>query len=452
VPNKRKILVVDDEKRNVKLLSAYLLADGFQPIEAFNGLQAIELTEAENPDVILLDIMMPNMNGFEVTEHLKNNPKTRHIPIVLVTSLDGSDNRVKGLSIGADEFLTKPINRSELLARVRALQRMKQMQQELQNRRQIIASISSNIIEKHAEQKHVLLVEDDDVLCKHIIKVLTPAGFKITLADSLVSAREQISMQAPDIVLLDRVLPDGEGLILLTELKSNSIYSDLPVIIITALDDLEQKIAGIECGADDYLIKPVEHNELLARVRAGVRRYVTTTNLKRDLAEAQKNTVTDQLTTVRNRYYLDTDLDYRCEQAKRYPERSFAILMIDIDLFKSINDIYGHLAGDNVLRIVANQLQKDARTADIVTRYGGEEFCVVLPETDMNEAHVIAERMRHSVESLKFTALGDQSVTISIGVAVFESSSDEVVSLIARADKAMYSAKESGRNKVCVSL
>jgi two-component system, cell cycle response regulator len=452
MPNKPKILVVDDEKRNVKLLSAFLRADGHQPLEAFDGQHAIDIAQREDPDVILLDIMMPDMNGFEVTQRLKDDPKTRHIPIVLVTSLDGSDNRVKGLSAGADEFLTKPINRAELLARVRALQRMKQMQQELQNRRKIMASISSNLIQDYASKKRVLLVEDEQVLAKQIAKILTVANFEVTSINSLAAACEQINDNPPDIILLDRVLPDGDGLVYLTELKANNDYFDLPVIIITALDELDQKVAGIECGADDYLIKPIEHNELLARVRAGLRRYSATQNLKLELAEAQRNTVTDQLTGVRNRFYLNADLEYRCAQAMRDPNRSFAIMMLDIDHFKSVNDTFGHLVGDDVLCAIAEQMQKDARTSDIVTRFGGEEFCIVLPESDMNEGLIIAERIRASVEAHTFESLGDQTVTISIGVAVFDSEKDNLENLLKRADKALYSAKSSGRNKVCVSL
>jgi two-component system, cell cycle response regulator len=452
MPSKRKILVVDDEKRNVKLLSAFLLADGFQPLEAFDGEQAIEITKRENPDVILLDIMMPNMSGFECTEQLKKDPKTRHIPIVLVTSLDGSDNRVKGLNAGADEFLTKPVNRTELLARVRALQRMKQMQEELQNRRTIVASISSNLVEEDVAKKKVLIVEDNQTLSKQIAKILEVANFEITVVSTMVIAREKISIEAPDIVLLDRLLPDGEGLTFLAELKSNYLYSDLPVIIITALDDLEQKIAGIECGADDYLIKPIEHNELLARVRAGIRRSVAIKHLKRDLVEAQKNTVTDPLTKVRNRFYLDADLEYRCAQAARNPERNFAIMMLDIDHFKSINDDFGHLVGDEVLCRVAQQLQKEARTADIVTRYGGEEFCIVLPEIEMNDALAIGERIREGIEAMVFSSCNNKSITVSIGIASFAGSNESAKSLIARADKALYSAKNTGRNKVCISL
>ncbi len=185
MPDKARILVVDDEPRNVKLLSAHLTGDGFATLAAYNGEQALHMAAREKPDVILLDIMMPDLDGFEVTRRLKADPYTHHIPVVLVTSLDGSDNRVKGLDAGADEFLTKPINSTELLARVRALQRMKQMQDELRIRKQITQRIIRETSAKESDQQSVLIVEDDEWQSKQISDVLNAKGFQTALFLSL---------------------------------------------------------------------------------------------------------------------------------------------------------------------------------------------------------------------------------------------------------------------------
>lgn len=448
---KGKILVVDDERRNVKLLTAYLKSDGFESLSAYNGEEAIKLAIAENPDVILLDIMMPDMNGFEVTEHLKNDTSTQQIPVVLVTSLDGSQNRVKGLNVGADEFLTKPVNRAELLARVRALRRMKHLNEELNNRHHIVASISENEKQNYNPKRTILVVEDDPQLRKKISKVIELSNLSCLTAENTRQATALLEVERPDLILLDRILPDGDGIEFLGRLKKNPDLVDTPIIIITALADLEPKIAGIDSGADDYLVKPIEHSELIARINASLRRYSATKELRIALSQAQASTVTDQLTKVRNRYYLDADLNYRVAQANRIQSRGFSILMIDIDNFKHVNDVYGHLVGDNVLCEVANCLVQCARAADVVTRFGGEEFCIILPDTGLAEAKHIADRMRSEIAKISLAEVNNQSITVSIGVAEFLTNQENSTTLLSRADDALYQAKKLGRNRVCAS-
>ncbi len=446
-----KILVVDDEPRNVKLLAAYLKADGFTPLKAYSGEEAIQLAAAELPDVILLDIMMPNMDGYEVTARLKTKKETRMIPVILVTSLDGASNRSKGLNVGADEFLTKPVNRSELIARVRALHRMKMMHQELIRRREILAGITESVESSETFSNNLLLIEDDELLSKQVDTVLSAIGLKCSVVENARQAREFLAKNLPDVILLDRLLPDGDGIELLRELKSRNDCQDIPVIIITAMEDIYEKVSGIESGADDYLIKPVEIIELQARVKAALRRSQSIKRLRGELEQAVSTTVTDPLTGTKNRFYLDADLDYRLALVARNPEQPLSILMIDVDHFKSINDEFGHVTGDKVLCQIAEQLMQEARAADIVTRYGGEEFCVVLPETDIKESAALAERMRDKVERMEVFLMKDKDVTISIGVAEFQPSDHDKEHFLERADDALYSAKHSGRNCVVQS-
>ncbi len=449
------ILVVDDEPRNVKLLASHLKSDGFKPITADNGKKALELAASKNPDVILLDVMMPDMDGFEVTRRLKADSRTQHIPVVLVTSLDGSDNRVKGLDAGADEFLTKPVNRTELLTRVRALQRMKHMQDELQNRQQIAQRImqDSRDDKPGAHDQHlVLIVEDDERMHKQLSDVLSTKGYQTMIVNSAATAREVTTQYMPDLILLDLLLPDADGLQLLNEWKALEPVNNIPVIIMTSVTDLQRKVEGLECGADDYLIKPIDSSELLARVRAGLRRASSQQRLLHDVQRLQQDTVTDRLTGVRNRYYLDADLEHRFAQASRDPQRAFSLIMLDIDNFKHINDRFGHLIGDSVLREVAACLKQAARAADIVTRYGGEEFCVILADTgEPEEARLAAERLRKAVEAHDFDSVADERVTVSAGLATYSAADTDVTALLARADTALYAAKESGRNRVCMA-
>jgi two-component system, cell cycle response regulator len=449
--SKGRILVVDDEPRNVKLLAAYLKADGYESVCAYNGAQALQLAKSGAPDVILLDVMMPDMDGYEVTRALKLDKITSQTPIVLVTSLDGSQNRTKGLNVGADEFLTKPVNRSELIARVRALHRMKKLNEELQNRQNIVASISAAESSSVEASNLILVIEDDVKLCRKIKKVLELSDLRCLVSTNSAEARHLLNTESPDLILLDRILPDGDGINFMMDIKRIHKLRDVPVIIITALSELAPKISGIESGADDYLIKPIEHSELLARIRAGLRRYNATKKLRLALQQAQSGTVTDKLTGVRNRYYLDADLSYRVAQANRQKNRGFSILMIDIDHFKVINDSHGHLAGDRVLCKVAAQLLQDARAADIVTRFGGEEFCIILPETDITEAIKIANRMREGIEQTTIDGIDKITLTVSIGVTEYTTGDKEAIQLLARADMALYTSKDAGRNTVSVA-
>lgn len=451
MPSRTRVLVVDDEPRNIKLLSAHLNAEGYEVLAASNGEEALQMAGSENPDLILLDIMMPEMDGFEATRRLKVDPLTQHIPVVLVTSLDGSESRVKGLDAGADEFLTKPVNRAELLVRVRALLRMKQMQDELLNRREIASRLNNNGRAGSADHATVLVVEDDLRMGKQISDILRSSGYQTVEAISIAAAREVVAHIMPDLILLDRLLPDGDGLVLLDEWKADAQLSNVPLIIITGISDLNRKIEGIEHGADDYLIKPIENNEMLARIRAGLRRSSAQLALRQDIDRLKMDTVTDRLTGVRNRHYLDADLEHRFSQSRRNPQRAFSLAMLDIDHFKQVNDQYGHMIGDTVLRRVAQLLQQTARTADIVTRYGGEEFCVVMPETESAAAQHAAERLRQTVADHKFDGIGDESVTVSLGVATFSSDDKHDVELLARADAALYQAKAGGRNRVCLA-
>ena len=444
---KGHVLVVDDEPTNVKLIEAHLKAEGFDFTPAYDGQSALNLAKEKLPDVILLDVMMPDMDGFLVTGKLKEDPATRDIPVVLVTALDGSDNRVRGLNAGADDFLTKPVNRFELLARVRALHQMKLLQDELKNR----LAIAKNMVDHHEDDqpkpKSVMIVDDDINLSKQYCKILEGQQFLTCTCLSVKSALEKLASKQPDIILLDRLLPDKDGIDFLEELKSDERYRHIPVIILTAMTDLEPKIEGIERGADDYLVKPIDHTELVARIRAGLRRSETQAELKRDLVTAQVTTVTDRLTQVRNRHYFESDMEYRIAQANRHDDRVFCVLMVDIDHFKHINDDYGHLIGDSVLRTVAQELEKQARTSDIVTRYGGEEFAVVLPETELQEASNVAERMRSHIEALAIDGV-KESVTASFGISQYQKGDHSYSDIVERADQALYEAKEQGRNQV----
>lgn len=441
------ILIVDDEPHNVELLAAILVKERYAISKAYSGRDAIAMASEEDPDVILLDLKMPDMDGYDVTQALKEAPKTGHIPIVLVTAIDGADDRAKGLNLGADEFLNKPVHRAELIARVQSFSKLRQSQKELQNQHNLsLASFTK--IQSQDRVKTILLVEDDESLSVLFEQSLIQGGHKVLVAHTAAKAKEHFNKTSPDLILLDIRLPDANGLTLLKRWKTDTKTSGIPIIIITADDELGTKVTTIELGADDYLIKPIEPIELLARTKACLRRSDAYFYLQKELQRVQNEALTDSLTHVRNRLYFDTDLMYQFKLAARNKHAHFCLAMVDIDDFKVFNDTYGHLIGDSVLRLVAHILDQQARASDTVARYGGEEFCIILPDTDLHAAEIFAERFRKAVEVQTVAGINHHKVTISIGLASILDIDQRPEDVIFRADAALYHAKSNGKNQV----
>jgi two-component system cell cycle response regulator len=299
------VLVVDDQPSNIKLLTTLLKADGFEVISAGGGVEAIKIAKIRDPDVILLDVMMPDMDGFETTRALKSEPITTSIPVILITALDGAEARIKGLDAGADEFLSKPVNRTELIARVRSLLRLKQVQQQLRNKVDMVDSLGAQVIQlHHSAADTVLLVEDNAKVVKQLSLILGQKGYRIVVATSVEEATTLLNGFVPDLILLDYLLPVRNGGELITALKNNERFADIPVIVITSLDDLQNKVETIDMGVDDYIVKPVDNAELIARIRATLRRYKAHSKLKNDLERLYHSAVTDSLTNLNNRQFL----------------------------------------------------------------------------------------------------------------------------------------------------
>lgn len=448
--SKGRVLIVDDNASNLKLLATYLRAEHYEPISADNGSDALVLARKEDPDVILLDIMMPGMDGYEVTRELKNDPRTAQIPIVLVTALDGVEDRVKGLESGADDFISKPFNRAELLARVRTLQRLKIIEDELRHRMALTVQLTSQLSCDDESTDSVLIVEDDPSLSRHLNLILTNKGYKTYIAESASDARTKLAECYPTVILMDLMLPDANGMDFISELKRAPLTQDIPILVLTSVDDVDTKVQAIEYGADDYLTKPIDSSELMARIRATLRRVKAHRKLKTDMEQLVVNALVDPLTGVNNRRFLEAEVGRRIAVASRYSNRSFSLILADVDHFKQVNDTYGHAIGDVVLKQVANLMKESLRGGDVVARYGGEEFAVVLPETDQQGAMELAERIRRDFDKpLNINEdLPELTISISFGVAQWEPHDEEFVDILRRADRALYRAKEAGRNCV----
>lgn len=451
-----KILIVDDDALNVKLLDAMLPHDKYACIWAYNGEDALEKVAADTPDLILLDVMMPVLNGFEVTKAVKNNHRHRDIPVILITAMEGNDAKIQGLAAGADEFLNKPVNKTELLVRVKSLLKLKLYKEQLTTHIDSKQSFSLPISNKKYLQPNIdlpsiLLVEDDEKESKLIQYYLHGEPYQIKLAANGNEAISIAQQDKIDLILLDILLPGMNGFEICRQLKENDETTSVQIVLITGLRDLESKIKGIEMGADDYLIKPINRHELQVRVKSLIKKKAYLDSLHANYERAVNSAISDKLTGLYNHAYLKHFLDFEIKRSLRQ-KLPLSLLMIDIDKFKRFNDTLGHLAGDRVLKVLGEIIKDNVREIDLPARYGGEEFAVVLPSVDIDKAMVAAERIRTAVQEYSFpsdTSLAMKKITVSIGVAVYLSHYNNADGLIKRADHALYQAKREGRNLVC---
>ena len=449
-----RILVVDDVPANVKLLEVRLLAEYFEVLTAFNGADAIEACENGKVDVVLLDVMMPEMDGFEVCRRLKADPATQHIPVVMVTALDQIADRVRGLEAGADDFLTKPVNDLQLMTRVKSLVRLKSLTDELRLR----ASTTRNIgIEELLSRRsvaaeapaRVLLVDERQGSADRIAKMLR-GRCDLSVAADPQSAFFQAAEGGFECVVISTAFADYDPLRLCSQLRTLDRTRFVPIILLAGEGEEERLIRGLDIGVNDYLIRPIDQQELIARLATQVKRKRYNDHLRASVAETIEMAVTDGLTGLHNRRYLDSHLATLFERA-RSRRRPLSVMITDIDRFKSINDTYGHDIGDDVLREFAARLRKNVRGIDLACRMGGEEFVVVMPDTEPAIAEKVAERIRAHIAQTPFGVGGEGKaidVTVSVGVSALRHAGDTVEAMMKRADVALYEAKNGGRNRV----
>jgi len=288
----------------------------------------------------------------------------------------------------------------------------------------------------------IILVEDDANVSHLLTRQLQRAGYSIRHASTMAEART-LFHEEWDLALLDRGLPDGDGLELCRELRACSPHRY--ILMVTGNDSDEAKLEGFRYGADDYVTKPFQTDELLARIRAGVRIVALQKKLLETNRRLEELSLTDSLTRVANRRAFDERLATAFEHAKRY-ERPLSLVLVDVDRFKRINDEHGHDAGDHVLRCVADVMADGSRHSDFVARIGGEEFAVLLGETPLFESMQFGEKLRCNVAVAQ---CGAGQVTISVGIANMPHSRvTSAAELFHAADQALYRAKANGRNRV----
>jgi two-component system cell cycle response regulator len=444
------VLVVDDLEPNIKLLEAKLLAEYYTVFTANNGVSALEILSQNKIDIVLLDVMMPGMDGFETCKKIKENPETTHIPVVMVTALSELEDRVKGLESGADEFLTKPINDIALFARVKSLARMKTVIDELKLRNTINAELGATVIELKDNflESKILLFDDDVIQAKNVKEQLADLSGQVKVLTSL-DEIDALGVFIPDLVIISCQIDTVDPLRIAVTLRSKPNFKNSVLMMLADEENIPMVIKGMELGINDYFMYPVDKSELKARVRTQLRRKQYQDNLRTELEESVDLSTKDGLTAVFNRRYFDIHVKQMVQKSQE-TKKPICIMMFDMDHFKQVNDTYGHPAGDAVLKTLASVLKASFRVTDLIARYGGEEFIVLLNNIDLQETLKIAEKTRALIEATEFAIpapIGVIHKTTSIGVVEYNQG-DTVEEFVNKVDKALYEAKETGRNKV----
>lgn len=448
------VLVVDDVPANIKLLEVKLSNEYYDVISAKDGFEAISQAKQHKPDIILLDVMMPDMDGFETCKKLKEDPDVSHIPVVMVTALSDIADRVRGLEAGADDFLTKPINDIALFARVKSLLRIKVLLDELRLRDKTVAQMgvlegSQNTFTQDVSGAKIMVIDDDAVQLKRLSDKLMQS-YQVEQVSRPQGAESLAVNGSFDLIIVSTQLTDMDGLRLASHFKGLEETRNVPVLMLVDEDDSRAMLKGLELGVNDYIVMPVDYNEMAARVKTQIRRKKYQDALKSNYQQTISRSITDGLTGLYNRHYLNNHLDNLVRQSLNN-NKPMSLIILDMDHFKSVNDTYGHDIGDQVLKQFADIVIKSIRSSDLAARFGGEEFVVLMPETDSQQAKEAAERIRKTLETtpLKIThEAGQISKTVSVGVSFMNDMGDTGQAMLKRADEALYKAKHSGRNRV----
>jgi two-component system cell cycle response regulator len=453
-----RVLIVDDVATNRLLLKNRLSNAYYDVIEAADGLETLDKARSMEPDIILLDVMMPGIDGFETCRRLKSDLRTLHIPVVMLTALDKLDDRVEGLEAGADDFLSKPFEDLALMSRVASLTRTKMLVDELSLRGQSASAPADQTMidiarAKTFEGSSVLIVSQDAGAVGLLGEQLRQAlKCKTEIATSVDDAQALIEFLGFDAVIIGETLDTGDPLRFGSMVRARPETRQAATLLMLENNDLDLATRALELGFSDYIACPVDTVELIARMRSMLRRKHYADQLRHRMRLTMVEAVTDPLTGTYNRRYASNHLDRLIERA-RLNQTDLAVMMLDIDRFKRINDTFGHAIGDLVLQEFVSRLASNVREMDLVSRMGGEEFMVIMPEIESGLVAEIAERVRAATEAPEFhvdTTDETLPVTVSIGYAVLQAE-EGPEGLIDRADQALYKSKNEGRNRVTLA-
>ncbi|TGD42064.1 diguanylate cyclase [Pseudotabrizicola sediminis] len=458
-----RILIIDDVATNRIVLKVKLVAASYHPILACGGLEGLRMARICVPDLILLDLMLPDLPGFDVLRELRNDPVTRDVPVIVMSASTALEDRLAALEAGADDVFVKPYDDDLMMARLRNLLRSRQDLADLTDGHD---SGLFGMAEPEAEfqqpghlalvtewpQRAMKLREDLSPLMRDTISVLT---HDTVLSDA------QPATRAPDIYLIDvDYLQSERGLRLLSDLRSRAATRHAGICLIAGAAVQSHMIMALDLGANDILNTGMTLPEIALRLRAVLRSKRRADLRREQVQDGLRLAMIDPLTGLFNRRYASARMMVMAARSQR-DGRPLAVMVADIDRFKAVNDKYGHAVGDDVLIEVGHRLGCSLRADDLLARIGGEEFLIAMPLTTTDEAQSVARRLCLEVEQRPILVAGGGAlkVTVSIGLAMSQCAengspnavADSVDALIGRADQALLASKRAGRNQVTLA-
>ena len=453
-----KILIVDDLAINRIILTAKLGSACYETVTAETGAQAVSMARAQRPDLILLDMMLEDTDGVSVCRKLRAEPVTAHIPVLIITASTDQAQRNAALAAGANEFLSKPVDETVLLARIRNLLRAAETEAEL--RRQETWCSGHGLAEPAAAfsavQTRVALLGADPKLAQVWREEVAPLCPQMRF--ETIGTAEALSYgegAAPDVFML--VAESPGALRLLLDLQARRATRHSACCVILPPEARDQAAMALDLGAQDLLYLPLNAEETALRLNMQIGRKRRADALRRNVERGLNLAALDPLTGLLNRRGADPKLMHMALQARQSGE-DFAVLLLDLDRFKAINDTHGHGVGDEVLRQVATRLRAALSPQDVVVRYGGEEFLIALAGVSLAQAQGRAQDLCTEIERTPILLPeGEIRVTVSVGVAPGGGGreGEDLRQMLARvvdsADRALLAAKSHGRNRVTVS-
>lgn len=456
-----RILIVDDMATNRIVYRARLAAAYYEPILAVDGESCLALAVELRPDLILLDLSLPDISGHEVLRRLRGDLRTRDIPVIVLTAARDSETRLAAFSAGADDVIVKPASDQVLLARVRNLLRARaeiaySEGGELQPAGMAEAALAYEpcatvaVVTGQAEAARRLQRDLSGQLRDRLV-ILSRAQ---ALAEASTAGRGEA---VPDVFIIhDEDADAAASLRLVSELKSHQATRHSAVCVVGRAAEGEEAAIAFDLGADDVVAPHVTATELALRTRSLLRRKRQGDRRRARIEDNLRLALVDPLTGLYNRRHAAQQLPLIAARAVEQG-RDFAVMVVDLDRFKAVNDQHGHAAGDAVLVEVARRLRANLREGDLLARIGGEEFLAVLPDSSTPEARLVAERLCEAIDerSIRLATGQGLKVTVSIGVAVSALAGGAGVSvdrLVEQADLALLESKGAGRNQVTYRL
>jgi two-component system cell cycle response regulator len=394
-----------------------------------------------------MDVMMPVIDGLSATKTIRQTPEIAHIPIIMITALTSVDDRINSLFCGADDYMNKPINYLLLKKRIKSLLRLKYLTDEIILRAGIDGAIpNNNVLDIDIAGSKILIIDEDTELTNSISSKLKRKNLIIDVCKDSKKAIASCLGDNYSLIILNTEITDVNAIELCVKIKNNTQLKSIPILVLVDEYDEDTLMKSLEIGINDYFLIPHEISELIAKVILQIKKFHYVENLR---VRYLRNTTMDELTQTYNRNYLESYFKNLIANLQKEERRSI-VCVIDIDDFKKLNDVYGHMTGDKVLKSVASIFLKNIRGSDFIARIGGEEFVVILHDVIREEARLIIDKLREKISNTQFLDYSESNkikCTISGGIDEIQKN-DSLASAVDRADKYLYKAKNSGKNMI----